>query len=90
MLPPDHDSPMDFLHPPTHEDSDALFSAYLHPPMVLPDDSPKVMLGSLHPPMLPHDWNAAANNANVGNNGGAENNNNNEFYDSNGVAMQTY
>lgn len=72
MLPPDNsphfchppmlpsgpeDSPMDFLHPPMHQDdTDALFATYLHPPMLRPDDSPKVSIGSLHPPMLPQDW----------------------------------
>jgi GATA-binding protein, other eukaryote len=61
MIPPE-ESPMDFLqHPPMHhDDTDSLFSAYLHPPMALPgsEDSPKVSLGSLqpHPPMLPQDW----------------------------------
>ncbi|KAK7445780.1 hypothetical protein VKT23_014776 [Stygiomarasmius scandens] len=33
------DSPMDYLHPPLlPHDEDALFSAYLHPPMSLPED----------------------------------------------------
>ena len=53
------ESPMDFLqHPPMQHDDTELFSAYLHPPMALPEDSPKVSLGSLqpHPPMLPQDW----------------------------------
>lgn len=38
---------MDFLHPPPlpHED-EALFAAYIHPPMALPD-SPPVSLNSL-------------------------------------------
>ncbi|THU78016.1 hypothetical protein K435DRAFT_973704 [Dendrothele bispora CBS 962.96] len=39
MLPPPEDSPMDYLHPPLlPHDDEALFSAYLHPPMSLPED----------------------------------------------------
>ncbi|KAF5366853.1 hypothetical protein D9758_006439 [Tetrapyrgos nigripes] len=39
MLPPSEDSPMDYLHPPLlPHDDDALFSAYLHPPMSLPEE----------------------------------------------------
>ncbi|KAI0341175.1 hypothetical protein BDW22DRAFT_334582 [Trametopsis cervina] len=55
MLPPE-DSPMDYLH--MHNDeTDALFNTYLHPPMLpAPEDSPK---GSLHPPMVPHEWGTA-------------------------------
>ncbi|KXN82399.1 Box A-binding factor, partial [Leucoagaricus sp. SymC.cos] len=41
------DSPMDYLHPPTMSlagvvgsDDESLFSAYLHPPMALQEDSP--------------------------------------------------
>ncbi|KAI3607043.1 siderophore biosynthesis regulatory protein [Moniliophthora roreri] len=38
MLPPSEESPMDYLHPPLlPHDEEALFSAYLHPPMSLPD-----------------------------------------------------
>ena len=59
MLPSSEDSPMDFLHPPMHhDDSDALFATYMHPPMVPPEDSPKCSYGSLqsHPPMVPQEW----------------------------------
>ncbi|KAL4242458.1 GATA-type domain-containing protein [Abortiporus biennis] len=57
LLRGNEDSPMDFLHPPMHQDeTDALFATYLHPPMLPPEDSPKVSIGSLHPPMLPQDW----------------------------------
>ncbi|THU77471.1 hypothetical protein K435DRAFT_877797 [Dendrothele bispora CBS 962.96] len=39
MLPPPEDSPMDYLHPSLlPHDDEALFSAYLHPPMSLPED----------------------------------------------------
>ena len=42
------------------DDTDALFATYLHPPMLPPDDSPKVSMNlSLHPPMLPQDWSAS-------------------------------
>ncbi|EEB88467.1 hypothetical protein MPER_13686 [Moniliophthora perniciosa FA553] len=38
MLPPSEESPMDYLHPPLlPHDEEALFSAYLHPPMSLPE-----------------------------------------------------
>ncbi|KAK0457046.1 uncharacterized protein EV420DRAFT_1644196 [Desarmillaria tabescens] len=44
MLPPDQDSPMDYLHPPAGnmpmQEEESFFSTYLHPPMMLPDDSP--------------------------------------------------
>ena len=52
------DSPM-FFHPPMiqHQDeTDALFAAYLHPPMLPPDDSPPMSSLQLHPPMLPGEW----------------------------------
>ena len=63
------DSPMDFLPPHMHNDeTDALFATYLPPPMLPPDDSPKVSMNlQLHPPMLPQDWSAS-----------------HEFYDSSG------
>lgn len=50
---------MDFLHPPMYQhDPEALFATYMHPPMMPPEDSPKMSMGSTqtHPPMLPQDW----------------------------------
>ncbi|KAI0031808.1 hypothetical protein K488DRAFT_86488 [Vararia minispora EC-137] len=45
-------------------DGDALFSAYLHPPMMLPDDGvgagPSQAALYPHPPMFPADWNDGA------------------------------
>ncbi|PPQ69700.1 hypothetical protein CVT24_001200 [Panaeolus cyanescens] len=41
-----HDSPMDFLHPPAMIQDDELFSAYLHPPMALADDGSSSSSGS--------------------------------------------
>ena len=52
------DSPI-FFYPPMiqHQDmTDALFVAYLHPPMLPPDDSPSMSSFQLHPPMLPGEW----------------------------------
>ena len=46
-----------------HDDTESLFNAYLHPPMLPPgpEDSPKNALGALlpHPPMLAHEWGAS-------------------------------
>ena len=44
------------------DETDSLFATYLHPPMLPPDESPKMSMGSLqvHPPMLPNDWTNAA------------------------------
>lgn len=73
MLPPSsangngagEDSGMDFLHHSNamqQDETDSLFATYLHPPMLPPDESPKMSMGSLqvHPPMLPNDWTNAA------------------------------
>ncbi|PIL25749.1 transcription factor [Ganoderma sinense ZZ0214-1] len=52
------DSPM-FFHPPMiqhQDDTDALFAAYLHPPMLPPDDSPPMSSLQLHPPMISGEW----------------------------------
>ncbi len=49
---------MDFLHPPMllpQQDDHDLFASYLHPPMVIGEDSPMAPMSSLHPPMLPSD-----------------------------------
>ncbi|SJL10928.1 uncharacterized protein ARMOST_14324 [Armillaria ostoyae] len=67
MLPPDQDSPMDYLHPPAGnmpmQEEESFFSTYLHPPMMLPDDSPSNgMQGNgmqaMSPPALMYPGNA--------------------------------
>ncbi len=41
--------------------AEVLLATYLHPPMVPPEDSQKVTMGSLqpHPPMIPQEWSGA-------------------------------
>ncbi|KAG6827220.1 hypothetical protein H0H92_012741 [Tricholoma furcatifolium] len=60
MLPIDADSPMDYLHHHgvgVHDggvsvNDEELFSAFLHPPMAIPDTELSSALGNVHPPML--------------------------------------
>lgn len=51
------ENPMDLFHPPMlpqHEED--LFSAYLHPPMAIPDDQSSQMGQQIHPPMIWPDY----------------------------------
>ncbi|TBU60051.1 hypothetical protein BD310DRAFT_815977 [Dichomitus squalens] len=58
MLPPSSDDSPMFFHQQMmqHDETDALFAAYLHPPMLPPDDSPPMSSLQLHPPMVPNEW----------------------------------
>ncbi|KAI0673196.1 hypothetical protein C8Q78DRAFT_969930 [Trametes maxima] len=57
MLPPSSDDSPMFFHPVMqNDDTDALFAAYMHPPMISQDDSPPMSSLQLHPPMLPNEW----------------------------------
>ncbi|OCH87687.1 hypothetical protein OBBRIDRAFT_136546 [Obba rivulosa] len=55
MLPPD-ESPQLYQAVLQHDDADALFATYLHPPMIRTEDSPPMSSLQLHPPMLPNEW----------------------------------